>query len=327
MFPLNEFFDFLSQVILKKKVSFLFISYMKNLQQNPQNNLHLCLYSCICLCSPSTSYLKKRSRMGSLFSSLGVGLHINVYGTAGSHNSTGTVLCSLKAYLAPTFTVRDSRRTLTNKFHEMYVVQRCWFQSHAGPAEHRWQPYTWPEGGFRTVYCQMTRLASTGYCVDSPCTSQHQRSSTLPPSWPQCVMRQHNTIRLFKKKKWEIFVVWHSSLVVGHLNVQFCRSKKKPPKTLFLVQRKIQALAMWKWLKSKCSDATLDERCCPGFRILYTEENSHPGTCCIFPCWVFATNTSFLPLTSSHFSLFLPGTRRVKRKVSLMNELVTHRHY
>ena len=60
--------------------------------------------------------------MGSLFWSLVIWLHINIYGTAVSHNSTGITLCRLKAYLAPTFTVRDSHLTSTGETNKLYVV-------------------------------------------------------------------------------------------------------------------------------------------------------------------------------------------------------------
>lgn len=63
--------------------------------------------------------------MGSVYLRLGVGLHINIYGTADSQDLTGTALPSIKAYLAPTFTVNARHWILkweTNMFFEICVV-------------------------------------------------------------------------------------------------------------------------------------------------------------------------------------------------------------
>ena len=102
-----------------------------------------------------------------------------------SHSSTGTVLRLSCAY----FYSKCSHWILTwetNKFPEMFVVQLGRFQSHVSPALHHcWQRiHHGPGAALRTVCSQVTRPASTDYCVDSPCPSQHERSSSLPPSWP-----------------------------------------------------------------------------------------------------------------------------------------------
>lgn len=168
-----------------------------NLRQNPQNHLHLCLDSCICL-HPLHIWRKKAASMGSLFSNLGVGLHINIYGTAVSHNSTGTVLCSLKAYLAPTFTVCDSRWILTWETNQMLfgevAFRVMWAQLNIAHSRIHGPRVVWGQCTVRWLGQRQQAIVCTPHVrvsIRGQVLYRHHDLSSV------CVMRQHYTNRLF----------------------------------------------------------------------------------------------------------------------------------